>query len=243
MKVPPGTPAVVLLSGGLDSATTLAVAMRDGYACHAICFDYGQRHRVELAAAAAIARAAGATFKQIAVDLRSIGGSALTDDIAVPKDRSESDLTRGIPITYVPARNLVFLSIAAGYAQTLGAWDIFLGVNSVDYSGYPDCRRPFIEAFERAANLAVGAMDLAQTDPADQRGFTAHAPLIELSKVEIIRLGTKLGVDFASTHSCYDPDESGLACGRCDSCMIRRNGFDAAGVADPTRYQHAGRPA
>lgn len=236
-----GAPAVVLLSGGLDSATTLAAAQRDGFSCHAISFDYGQRHRIELDAAAAIARNAGVSHKTVAVDLRTIGGSALTADIDVPKDRPEGDLSREMPITYVPARNLIFLSIAAGYAQTLQAWDIYLGVNSVDYSGYPDCRWPFIESFAHAANFAVGAWDDRDKNHLKRRGFTIHAPLIHHTKVQIIQLGKKLGVDFALTHSCYDPDDAGLACGRCDSCLIRKRGFEEAGVPDPTRYQVAGR--
>ncbi len=234
-----GAPAVVLLSGGLDSATALAVAQRDGYTCHALSFDYGQRHRIELDAAARIATAARISHKQIGVDLRAIGGSALTADIEVPKDRTDPQIGGGVPITYVPARNLVFLSIAAGYAQSLKAWDLFIGVNSVDYSGYPDCRRPFVEAFTRAANYAVGAWDDRDPPTLKRTGFTVHAPLINLTKVQIIQLGSKLGVDFAHTHSCYDPDKSGLACGHCDSCLIRRRGFEDAGVADPTRYQVA----
>lgn len=237
-----GTPAIVLLSGGLDSATTLAAAQRDGFTCHALSFNYGQRHLIELDAAAAIARNAGVTHKTVAVDLRTIGGSALTADIDVPKDRSEADLSGEMPSTYVPARNLIFLSIAAGYAQTLNAWDIFIGVNSVDYSGYPDCRWPFVEAFARAANFAVGAWDDRDKSTLQHPGFTIHAPLINLTKIQIIQLGRKLGVDFAHTHSCYDPDETGLACGRCDSCLIRKRGFEEAEIPDPTRYQLAGRP-
>lgn len=228
-------PAVVLVSGGLDSATALAEAIHHGFDAHALSFDYGQRHRCELTAAASVSRALHArSHKTIAVDLRAIGGSSLTDDIAVPKDRSESDMTRegSLPSTYVPARNLIFLSLAAGYAETLQSWDIFIGVNSVDYSGYPDCRAPFIQAFATAANLAVGAANSS---------FTIHTPLIHLTKVQIIRRGTALGVDFALTHSCYDPDSRGLACGHCDSCLIRKKGFAEAGLPDPTRYQDARR--
>lgn len=184
-----------------------------------------------------LARRAGVSIKTVAVDLRSIGGSALTDDIDVPKDRPESDLSRGVPVTYVPARNLVFLSIAAGYAQTLGAWDLFIGINSVDYSGYPDCRKPFIDAFARAANFAVGIWDDRDENSLHQPGFVVHAPLVSLTKVQIIKLGHTLGVDFSLTHSCYDPDGAGLACGHCDSCLIRSRGFADAGIADPTRYQ------
>jgi 7-cyano-7-deazaguanine synthase len=235
-----GAPAVVLLSGGIDSATALAAAQRDGFACHAISFAYGQRHQIELVAAAAIAKQAGIPHKTIAVDLRAIGGSALTDDIDVPKDRPESDLASGVPSTYVPARNLIFLSIAAGYAQTLNAWDLFIGVNSIDYSGYPDCRLPFVEAFARAANFAVGIWDDRDKASLKHPGFTIHAPLINLTKVQIIQLGHKLGVNYSQTHSCYDPDPAGLACGRCDSCLIRRRGFEAANVPDPTRYQLKG---
>ncbi|MBX3375994.1 MAG: 7-cyano-7-deazaguanine synthase QueC [Phycisphaeraceae bacterium] len=240
--LPHHAPAVVLLSGGLDSAVALAAAKRDGFACHAISFDYGQRHRVELEAAARIAARAGVPHKVVGVDLRAIGGSALTDDIDVPKDRSEAELSGSVPVTYVPARNLIFLSIAAGYAQTLSAWNIFIGVNSVDYSGYPDCRWPFVEAFARAANFATGVWDDRDRATLQRPGFTIHAPLINLTKVQIIRLGRELGVDFMLTHSCYDPGESGIACGHCDSCLIRRRGFAEAGVPDPTRY-HARVPA
>lgn len=234
-SVSSGTPAVVLLSGGLDSAVALAAARREGFACHAISFDYGQRHRVELEAAGRIAAGAGVSHKVVAVDLRAIGGSALTDDIAVPKDRPESALSSGVPVTYVPARNLIFLSIAAGYAQTLDAWDLVIGINSVDYSGYPDCRWPFVEAFARAASLATGAWDDGGASKA--RGFKVYAPLVNLTKVQIIQMGQELAVDFGATHSCYDPDDAGRACGHCDSCLIRRRGFAEAGVADPTRYQ------
>lgn len=228
--------AVVLVSGGLDSAVVLARAVADGFSCYAISFDYGQRHRCELNAAARVVRHVGAAeHKVIAVDLRSIGGSSLTADIDVPKDRSDEEISGAVPSTYVPARNLVFLSLAAGYAQTLGAWDLYIGVNCVDYSGYPDCRWPFISAFVNAANYGTGAWDDRRTLKGD--GFTVHAPLVTLTKAQIIQLGAKLKVDLSITHSCYDPDESGTACGRCDSCSIRRKGFIEAGIADPTRYQ------
>jgi len=252
--IQPGTPAVVLLSGGLDSTVTLAAARAEGYRCHALSFDYGQRHRHELDAAARVARHLGAVdHRTIAVDLRAIGGSALTADIPVPKRgmprvtvvRREEDSGAGssalpiskIPVTYVPGRNLIFLSLAVGYAETIGAWDLFLGINSVDYSGYPDCRWPFITAFIETANLATKAWDDRQKGPAGRRaGFVVHAPLIDQSKEQIVRWGKRLGVDFSLTHSCYDPDPDGLACGRCDSCVLRARGFEAAGVADPTRY-------
>ncbi len=222
-----GDKAVVLVSGGLDSATALAVARDNGYACYALSFDYGQRHRAELAAAAAVAGALGAVeHKTVALDLRNIGGSALTDArIDVPKSP-----TSGIPPTYVPARNTVFLALALGWAEVLGATDIFIGVNAVDYSGYPDCRPEFIAAFERLANLATKA-------GVEGHAFHVHAPLIEYTKAEIIELGTRLGVDFGLTVSCYDADEAGRACGQCDSCRLRAAGFAAAGLADPTRYR------
>lgn len=228
------TPAVVLLSGGLDSATCLAAARNEGFAAHAIAFDYGQRHRSELDAARRVAAQLGAaSFRVVELGLRAVGGSALTADLDVPKDRGSEQMTHGVPITYVPARNLTFLSIGAGLAETLGAMDLYIGVNAVDYSGYPDCRREFIDAFERAANLgtAIG------TDEHARRGFRVHTPLVHLSKAEIIKLGVRLGVDYALTTSCYDPDPQVRACGRCDSCQIRRRGFAEAGVTDPTRYQ------
>lgn len=220
--------AVVLLSGGLDSATTLAVASREGFGCFALSFDYGQRHRHELDAARRVAAAAGVRRHLVLpLDLRTFGGSALTDDIAVPKDRSHAAMASGIPITYVPARNTVFLSLALGWAEVLGAFDLFIGVNAVDYSGYPDCRPEFIEQFERLANVATQA-------GVEGRGrFRIHAPLIKLTKADIIRLGTSLGVDYALTHSCYDPSPDGRPCGHCDSCLIRRDGFAAAGFSDP----------
>ncbi len=219
--------AVVLVSGGLDSATTLAMARAAGYECYALSFDYGQRHRCELAASDAVADFLGAVeHRTLKLDLRQFGGSALTDDaIAVPDSGGE-----GIPVTYVPARNTVFLSLALAWAEVLGAHDIFIGVNAVDYSGYPDCRPEFIKAFEQMANLATKA-------GVEGQSFTIHAPLIDLSKAEIIAQGTVLGVDYGMTVSCYNPDHGGLACGRCDSCRLRAEGFAAAGVPDPTRYQ------
>jgi 7-cyano-7-deazaguanine synthase len=224
-------PAVVLLSGGLDSATALAVARRDGFRCHALTIAYGQRHAAELEAARRVAESLGAVeHKVLALDLRALGGSALTADLAVPQDRTEAEMQAGIPVTYVPARNTVFLALALAYAETLGSFDIVLGVNAVDYSGYPDCRPEFVRAFESLANLATKA-------GVEGRGkFRVHAPLVDLSKAEIIRLGVSLGVDYALTHSCYAPDTEGAACGRCDSCRLRRAGFEAAGVSDPTRY-------
>ena len=218
--------AVILLSGGLDSATALALAMEQGFDCHALSLDYGQRHNAELAAAKRIAQAAGvAEHKVIRLNLDEIGGSALTDpDIAVPKKPGE-----GIPVTYVPARNTVFLSLALGWAEVLGAWDIFIGVNAVDYSGYPDCRPEYIEAFENLAGLATkGGVEGGR--------FHIHAPLIKLSKAEIIREGQRLGVDYANTVSCYAADEAGRACGLCDACRLRAQGFHDAAVPDPTRY-------
>ena len=218
--------AVVLVSGGLDSATVLAMARSQGYACHALSFDYGQRHRAELQAAARVATALGAVeHKTITLDLAGIGGSALTDTaIAVPEQASD-----GIPVTYVPARNTVFLALALGWAEVIAAQDIFIGVNAVDYSGYPDCRPEFIASFEKTANLATKA-------GVEGRPFHIHTPLIQLSKAEIIGEGQRLGVDYAITVSCYQADDQGRACGRCDSCRLRREGFAAAGVADPTRY-------
>lgn len=219
--------AVVLLSGGLDSATTLALAREQGYDCRAISFAYGQRHDAELDAAARLAGTLGATeHKVVRLDLGAIGGSALTDAaIPVPEQA-----TAGIPVTYVPARNTVFLAIALGWAEVLGARDLFIGVNAVDYSGYPDCRPEFIAAFERLANLATRA-------GVEGERFRVHTPLIDLPKAEIIRAGRRLGVDYALTVSCYAADEAGRACGRCDACRLRREGFAAAGVADPTRYR------
>ena len=220
--------AVVLLSGGMDSAVVLAMARAQGFACHALSVRYGQRHDSELAAAARVAAALGAMeHKVVAVDLRSIGGSALTDDIAVPEAAQS-----GIPVTYVPARNTILLSIALGWAEVLGAQDIFCGVNAVDYSGYPDCRPAFVEAFERLANLATKSAVEGQR-------LRVHAPLMALGKAEIAREGVRLGVDFALTVSCYQADEHGLACGRCDACRLRAEGFRTASIPDPTRYVHS----
>ena len=219
--------AVVLVSGGLDSATTLAFAHRDGFACYALTFDYGQRHRVELDAARRVAQQLGAADHRIVpLDLSWIGGSALTDrSIAVPTSPGE-----GIPVTYVPARNTVFLAIALGWAEVLGARTLYIGVNAVDYSGYPDCRPEYIEAFQRLANVATRA-------GVEGQPVSLHAPLIQMTKAQIIQAGTGLGVDFSLTTSCYDPGPGGEACGRCDSCRLRRDGFAEAGVADPTRYR------
>lgn len=221
-----GGKAVVLVSGGLDSATVLALAAASGARCYALTFDYGQRHRVELDAARRVARAQrAADHRVVKLDIGWMGGSALTDAaIPVPQEFSA-----GIPVTYVPARNTVFLSIALGWAEVLGAADIYIGANAVDYSGYPDCRPEFIQAFERLANLATRA-------GVEGRGFRVQAPLMRLRKHEIIREGVRLGVDYSLTLSCYDPDAAGLACGRCDSCRLRAQGFAEAGVADPTRY-------
>jgi 7-cyano-7-deazaguanine synthase len=219
-------PAVVLLSGGLDSATVLAIAREQGYACHALSLDYGQRHTAELGAAARVAKSLGAVeHRVIRLGLGDIGGSALTDpSIAVPESPTE-----GIPVTYVPARNTVMLALALAWSEVLGARDVFIGVNAVDYSGYPDCRPEFLEAFERMANLATKA-------GVEGAHLSVHAPLQHLSKAQIVRRGIELGVDYAQTVSCYQADADGRACGRCDSCRLRREGFHSAGVADPTRY-------
>ncbi len=223
--------AVCLLSGGLDSATSLAIAREQGFACYALSFHYGQRHRIELEAAARVARHAGAAAHQVLeIDLRAFGGSALTDEIAVPKHHSVDALDAGIPITYVPARNTIFLSFALGWAEVLEATDIFLGVNAVDYSGYPDCRPEFIHAFEQMANLATKA------GVEGRQRLRIHTPLIEWSKADIIREAVRLGVDLSLTHSCYDPGPDGRACGHCDSCLLRRRGFAEAGLADPIEY-------
>ncbi len=221
--------AVVLLSGGLDSATTLAIANHEGYHCHALSFDYGQRHDAELAAARRVVAGLGAVAHRVlAIDLSGFGGSALTDPgLAVPEAPSP-----GIPITYVPARNTVFLALALAWAESLAARHIFIGVNAVDYSGYPDCRPEFIAAFGRLANLATRA-------GVEGAGFEIHTPLMALTKADIVRRGTGLGVDYAATVSCYQPNSRGEACGRCDSCRLRRDGFEAAGLADPTRYAPA----
>lgn len=230
MTNPGGNAAVVLLSGGLDSATTLAVARADGHRCHAISFRYGQRHAVELAAATRVADAAGVVEHVVVdIDLRAFGGSALTADIDVPKDRDDATMSSEIPITYVPARNTIFLSFALGWAEVLGARAIYTGVNAVDYSGYPDCRPEFIRSFEATANLGTRA-------GVEGDRFEIRTPLIDLSKAAIIELGTRLGVDYGLTHSCYDPDDVGRACGRCDSCKLRLEGFAAAGLTDPVPY-------
>ena len=230
-------PAIVLCSGGLDSTTCLAIARGEGFApLYSLSFDYGQRHRHELAAARRIAESFQCREHRVmTIDLRRFGQSALTDDIAVPKDRDESEMSRDIPITYVPARNTIFLSYALAYAEVRQCLDIFIGVNAVDYSGYPDCRPEFIRAFEEMANLATAMT--ARSDAQDQKArVTIHAPLVHLTKAQIIQRGVELGVDYRLTHSCYDPTEEGLACGRCDSCILRRRGFAEAGVADPTPY-------
>lgn len=223
--------AVVLLSGGLDSTTALAIAQSKGFACHALSFDYGQRHAFELKAAAKIAaQRRVASHTVVKIDLRVFGGSALTSNIAVPKDRPLKDMSVGIPVTYVPARNTIFLSFALACAEVRGAADIFIGVNALDYSGYPDCRPEYIKAFQKMARLATKA-GVEKT-----AAVTLHTPLIRMTKAQIIQAGAKLGVDFALTHSCYDPSSKGLACGRCDSCLLRKKGFREAGVKDTTRY-------
>jgi 7-cyano-7-deazaguanine synthase len=226
--------AIVLSSGGLDSTTCLAIARQDGFGpLYSLSFDYGQRHRHELTAAAVIAKAMGAAeHRVIRIDLRQFGKSALTDAIDVPKDRDEARMSADIPITYVPARNTIFLAYALAWAEVLNVRDVFIGVNAVDFSGYPDCRPQFIAAFESLANVAT-----KMTTAGGSRRFNIQAPLIHLGKAQIIRRGVELGVDYGMTHSCYDPDPQGRACGRCDSCLIRKKGFAEAGVADPTRYQ------
>jgi 7-cyano-7-deazaguanine synthase len=217
--------AVILVSGGMDSAVTMAIAKQQGFLCHALSVSYGQRHSAELDAANELAKLQGAALhKTVVVDLRSIGGSALTSDIAVPESATE-----GIPVTYVPARNTIMLSIALGWAEVLGANDIFCGINAVDYSGYPDCRPEFLAAFQNLANLATKA-------GVEGAGLRVHAPLISMSKADIAREGIRLGVDFSRTVSCYQADEHGRACGRCDACRLRAAGFEDAGIADPTRY-------
>ena len=226
--------AVVLLSGGLDSTTVLAIAKHEGFAPYALSFRYGQRHEAELQAAERVANVIGVEQHLVAgVDLSLFGGSALTDDIQVPKRRSETELAEGIPVTYVPARNTVFLSLALAWAEVLEAQDVFVGVNALDYSGYPDCRPEYIEAFEAMANLATKAA------VEGRQHLRVHAPLMQLTKEGIICRGLDLGIDYSLTHSCYDPDEQGLACGLCDSCQLRQKGFREAGVPDPTVYQEA----
>lgn len=223
--------AIVLSSGGIDSTTAMAIAREEGYTLHSLSFFYGQRHAFELKAAEAVARFFGVEKHMIInIDLRKIGGSALTDDIDVPKSRSGNTMASDIPVTYVPARNTIFLAYALAWAEVLESSHIFIGVNSIDYSGYPDCRPEYIEAFERMANLATRATVL------EKKRITIHTPLIHMSKAQIIRKGIELAVDYSLTHSCYDPSNEGLACGFCDSCLIRKKGFQGAGVTDPTLY-------
>jgi 7-cyano-7-deazaguanine synthase len=224
--------AVVLLSGGLDSTTVAAIARQQGYAVYALSFDYGQNHKLELESAARVAQGLGlAQHAVVKVDLRSFGGSALTSDTPIPKHRTADDIGNGVPVTYVPARNTVFLSLALAWAETLGATDIFVGVNALDYSGYPDCRPEFITAFERMANLGtkIGTEGGAR--------IRIHAPLISMTKKEIVETGLSLGVDYSITTTCYDPSSAGEACGACDACLLRLKGFEQAGVADPARYR------
>jgi 7-cyano-7-deazaguanine synthase len=222
--------AVVLLSGGIDSTTTLAMAIAEGNEAYALSFDYGQRHQIETEAARRVAESLGVKEQRIAkIDMRIFGGSALTDDIDVPKDRAETEIAHGIPVTYVPARNMIFLTYAFAWAEVISANHIFLGVNAIDYSGYPDCRPEFIEAFETLANLGTKA-------GVEGRRFQIHTPLIKFSKAEIIRKAVELGVDLSLTHSCYDPSPEGLACGECDSCLLRLKGFREARIEDPIRY-------
>jgi 7-cyano-7-deazaguanine synthase len=224
--------AIILLSGGLDSATTAAIARRQGFDLFALSVDYGQRHRFELDAAQRVAKSLGMKHHAVVkVDLAQFGGSALTASIAVPKDRPAADMAHGIPITYVPARNTVFLSLALAYAEVVGAADIFIGVNAIDYSGYPDCRAEFINAFQSLANLATKA------GVEGQLKFEIHTPLIDLTKAEIIRHGMELGVDYSLTHSCYDPNAQGIACAHCDACQLRLKGFHDANLKDPAKYQ------
>jgi 7-cyano-7-deazaguanine synthase len=223
-------PAVVLLSGGLDSATTLAIAIAQRYEAYALSFDYGQRHQIETEAARRVANSLGAKEHRIArIDLRVFGGSALTDDVDVPKQRAEKEIASGIPVTYVPARNTIFLAYALAWAEVIPANDIFIGVNAIDYSGYPDCRPEFIQAFENLANVGTKA-------GVEGRCFQIHTPLIKLSKADIIRKAVELGVDLSFTHSCYDPTLEGLPCGECDSCLLRLKGFREAAITDPIRY-------
>ena len=224
--------AVVLLSGGLDSTTTLAAAKKEGFDVYAMTFRYGQRHEAEIAAARRVASQLGVVEHVVTeIDLRMFGGSALTSDVAVPKDRPIADMAHGIPITYVPARNTIFLSFALAWAEVIGATDIFIGVNALDYSGYPDCRPEYVEAYERMANLAT------RFGVTGQGELKIHTPLIDLSKGQIVRLGLELGVDYATTSTCYDPAADGAACGRCDACQLRLKGFAENGIADPAPYQ------
>jgi 7-cyano-7-deazaguanine synthase len=232
-----GAKAVVLVSGGIDSSTTLALARKEGFAVYALTFDYGQRHRCELEAAKRVVSSLGAREHVVArIDLRAFGGSALTADIEVPKGRPAERIPAEIPVTYVPARNTIFLSFALGWCEVLQAQDIFIGANAVDYSGYPDCRPDFLEQFERLARLATKA------GVEGSARYRIHAPLVRMTKAEIIRAGHEAGVDFALTHSCYDPTPDGLACGNCDSCILRRRGFLEAGIPDPTRYSDLRHP-
>jgi len=226
--VAPGAPAVILLSGGLDSATVLAIAKSEGFRTYALSFDYGQRHDVELDSARRVAQSLGAERHVVAkIDLRAFGGSALTDDIEVPHHDSSEGIGEGIPVTYVPARNTVFLSFALAWAETLEAGDIFIGVNAIDYSGYPDCRPEFVAAFEAMANLATKAA------VEGRQHVRVHTPLVQMTKAHIIQKGLELGVDYSITHSCYDPGENGRPCGSCDACLLRAKGFAQLGVADP----------
>jgi len=223
-------PAIVLLSGGIDSATTLAIAIAQHYEAYALSFDYGQRHQIETEAAQRIANSLGAKEHRVAkIDLRVFGGSALTDDVDVPKQRAEKEIASGIPVTYVPARNTIFLAYALAWAEVIPANDIFIGVNAIDYSGYPDCRPEFIQAFENLANVGTKA-------GVEGRCFQIHTPLIKLSKADIIHKAVELGVDLSLTHSCYDPTLEGLPCGECDSCLLRLKGFREAAITDPIRY-------
>jgi 7-cyano-7-deazaguanine synthase len=227
--------AIVLLSGGLDSATVIRIAQNNGFDVFALSFQYGQRHSVELTAANKIAHELNVIEHKTAnLDLRLFGGSALTDDIDVPKDRENEQMSNDIPVTYVPARNTIFLSFALAYAETINAKDIFIGVNALDYSGYPDCRPEYIDAYAQMANLATKA------GVSDDQAINIQTPLIDMTKAEIVTVGTKLGVDYSMTISCYDPDSDGRACGHCDSCLLRQKGFIEAGLNDPTRYQSQG---
>ena len=226
----PEKKAVVLLSGGIDSTTTLAAARDEGFECYCLSFDYGQRHKFEIEAAKQVAKSLGAKeHKIMKIDMRAFGGSALTADITVPKNRRPDEISLEIPVTYVPARNTIFLSFALCWAEILNAQDIFIGVTAIDYSGYPDCRPEYIEAFQKMAALATKA-------GVEGKPVRIHTPLINLGKADIIKLGNKLGADFSLTHSCYDPEKDGRACARCDSCILRREGFKKAGIPDPTRY-------
>jgi 7-cyano-7-deazaguanine synthase len=227
-----GKHAVALASGGVDSSTAMAIAIKQGFEVHALSFDYGQRHHCELSAAGNVVQSLGIKDHVIAkIDLRIFGGSALTADIEVPKNREPEKISDGIPITYVPARNTIFLSFALGWCEVLHAQDIFIGVNSIDYSGYPDCRPEFLDEYERLANLATKA------GVEGSSRYRIHAPLLHMRKSEIIQAGVEAGVDFSLTHSCYDPSAEGLACGVCDSCILRRKGFEEAHIPDPTRYR------